>query len=69
MAYNQQNSYPEGDDDDGADNERGDQLEHIMLSYQWDSQKLVEKVYNYLTQHSIPVWMDKNGGMQDNVFL
>ncbi len=42
---------------------------HIMLSYQWDNQKLVEKVYNYLTnEQEIPVWMDVHGGMQSNIF-
>jgi hypothetical protein len=40
---------------------------HIMLFYQWDNQKLVEKVYNYLTQEQeLPVWMDVHGGMQHN---
>jgi hypothetical protein len=43
---------------------------HIMLSYQWDDQKLVEDVYAYLkSEQNLPVWMDKYGGMQDNVLL
>ena len=54
-----------------SDEERVDddtQQRHIMLSYQWDDQKLVEDIYNYLKEEQkIPVWMDKHGGMQDNV--
>jgi hypothetical protein len=37
---------------------------HIMFSYQWNSANLVEKIFDYLTKtQSIPVWMDKHGGM------
>lgn len=42
---------------------------HIMLSYQWDNQKLVEDIYLYLKEaQSMPVWMDKHGGMKENIF-
>ena len=37
---------------------------HIMLSYQWDAQKLVADVYSFLEhEQTIPVWMDVRGGM------
>jgi hypothetical protein len=39
---------------------------HIMLSYQWNSGDLVDKIFYYLTKvQSIPVWMDKHGGMNE----
>jgi hypothetical protein len=39
---------------------------HIMFSYQWNSANLVEKIFNYLTKaQSIPVWMDKHGGIHE----
>jgi hypothetical protein len=42
---------------------------HVMLSYQWDDQKLVIDVYNYLTeQMKMKVWMDIQGGMKANVY-
>ena len=42
---------------------------HIMLSYQWDNQKLVEDIYLYLKgAQSMPIWMDKHGGMKENIF-
>ena len=42
---------------------------HIMLSYQWDDQKLVTDVYNYLTkQKDMKVWMDIQGGMKANIY-
>lgn len=36
---------------------------HVMLSYQWDVQDLVIKVYDRLKEHGINVWMDIRGGM------
>jgi hypothetical protein len=63
------------EDDNNYEDEETEQVEEetepsqIMLSYQWDNQKLVEKVYNYLKQaQKLPVWMDVHGGMQNNVF-
>ena len=42
---------------------------HIMLSYQWDNQKLVEDFYMFLKEaQPVPIWMDKHGGMKDNIF-
>lgn len=42
---------------------------HVMLSYQWDDQKLVTDVYNYLTkQKGMNVWMDTQGGMKANIY-
>jgi hypothetical protein len=39
----------------------------IMLSYQWASQSLVEKVFNTLTTLGFSVWMDsKNGSIRHN---
>ena len=40
---------------------------HVMLSYQWDHQKLVEEVYNALEAQGLPVWMDIKGGMKGNI--
>lgn len=40
---------------------------HIMLSYQWDSQDLVRKVYSRLRDDGLPVWMDVEGGVTGNV--
>jgi hypothetical protein len=34
-----------------------------MLSYQWDIQELVIKVYDKLKEHNIDAWMDIRGGM------
>lgn len=36
---------------------------HIMLSYQWDNQELVAKVYDLIVEHGINVWMDIHGGV------
>ena len=35
-----------------------------MLSYNWESQELVKKVYEYLIKKDISVWMDIKGGMK-----
>ncbi len=66
-----QNDSSENDDVDEASGSLDETKQpHIMLSYQWDDQKLVEDVYAYLQrEQDIPVWMDKYGGMQDNVLL
>ncbi|CAF0829023.1 unnamed protein product [Adineta steineri] len=40
---------------------------HVMLSYQWDSQKLVTDVYKHLSEHKIPLWMDTQGGMKGHL--
>ncbi|CAF3814671.1 unnamed protein product [Rotaria sordida] len=38
--------------------------QHIMFSYEWKSESLVSKIFFYLTKvQSIPVWMDKYGGI------
>ena len=34
-----------------------------MLSYQWDNQELVAKVYDLIVEHGINVWMDIHGGV------
>ncbi|CAF1497083.1 unnamed protein product [Adineta ricciae] len=42
---------------------------HVMLSYEWTVQKLVSKVYDYLQQKGIPLWMDiKSGVSSDDLF-
>ncbi|CAJ1052585.1 uncharacterized protein LOC125883569 [Xyrichtys novacula] len=40
---------------------------HIMLSYQWDDQALVKKVYDRLKEDGLPVWMDIEGGVTGNI--
>ncbi|CAF4400027.1 unnamed protein product [Rotaria sp. Silwood2] len=40
---------------------------HIMLSYQWDHQKLVTQVYRRLKEINIPLWMDTQGGMKGHL--
>ncbi len=40
---------------------------HVMLSYQWDHQKMVEQVYDGFSSVGIPVWMDIKGGMKADV--
>ena len=40
---------------------------HVMLSYQWDNQKRVEKVYDCMRAEGINAWMDIKGGMQGNI--
>ncbi|CAH1775336.1 unnamed protein product [Owenia fusiformis] len=43
-------------------------MTHVMLSYQWDKQKMVEQVFNGLMANGIPAWMDiKEGGMSGNI--
>lgn len=41
--------------------------QHIMLSYQWNKQDLVEKVYRGLRSHGINAWMDIHGGVKGNI--
>ncbi|TDH16391.1 hypothetical protein EPR50_G00019320 [Perca flavescens] len=40
---------------------------HVMLSYQWDDQALVKKIYNRLKEDGLPVWMDIEGGVTGNI--
>ena len=40
---------------------------HIMLSYQWDNQKIVTEVYRRLSAKEIPLWMDIQGGMKGHL--
>ena len=40
---------------------------HIFLSYQWDIQDIVKKVYKGLKDRGLPVWMDTEGGMSGNI--
>ena len=42
-------------------------MSHVMLSYQWDSQELVSRVYDSLTQKGIPCWMDIKGDMSGSI--
>ena len=39
-------------------------MSHVMLSYNWDNQELVKKVYTDLTKRGINCWMDIHGGMK-----
>lgn len=38
-----------------------------MLSYQWDVQEMAKTVFEHLTKDGFPVWMDIEGGMQQNI--
>ena len=40
---------------------------HVMLSYQWDSQKLVKKIAEKLKVKKIPIWLDIAGDMKGNI--
>ena len=40
---------------------------HVMLSYQWNVQALVEKVYQGLRHLGINAWMDTHGGITGNI--
>ncbi|KAJ8335643.1 hypothetical protein SKAU_G00389850 [Synaphobranchus kaupii] len=40
---------------------------HVMLSYQWDNQALVKRVYDRLKDDGLPVWMDIEGGVSGNI--
>lgn len=40
---------------------------HVMLSYQWDSQKLVKEIADRLKQKKIPIWFDIDGDMKGNI--
>ncbi|KAJ4944578.1 hypothetical protein JOQ06_013121 [Pogonophryne albipinna] len=40
---------------------------HIMLSYQWDDQALVKKIYDRLKDDGLPVWLDIEGGVKGNI--
>eukprot|EP00794_Sanderia_malayensis_P014117 gene14117-15593_t len=40
---------------------------HVMLSYQWDIQDLVKRVYQSLQARGLPVWMDIEGGMSGDI--
>lgn len=38
-----------------------------MLSYQWDDQALVKRVFDRLTEDGFTVWMDIEGGVSGNI--
>ncbi|KAL2098201.1 hypothetical protein ACEWY4_007408 [Coilia grayii] len=40
---------------------------HVMLSYQWDDQTLVKRVYDRLKEDGFSVWMDIEGGVSGNI--
>ena len=40
---------------------------HVMLSYQWNIQELVEKVYNGLRAMGLNTWMDIHGGVKGDI--
>lgn len=40
---------------------------HVMLSYQWDDQELVKKIYRRLKEDGLPVWMDIEGRVSGNI--
>ena len=48
---------------------RRQKQKHIMLSYEWETQKLVLSVYDYLVQKELSVWMDiKAGVSSENLY-
>lgn len=38
-----------------------------MLSYQWDTQSLVQKVYDAIRAQGLKAWMDIHGGIKGNI--
>jgi hypothetical protein len=41
---------------------------HVMLSYNWNSQAIVSKIYQILKDENIPIWFDIQGDMKDNIY-
>ena len=41
---------------------------HVMLSYNWNSQAIVSKIYHILKDENIPIWFDIQGDMKDNIY-
>jgi len=41
---------------------------HVMLSYQWDHQAQVTRVYETLTKLGVKCWMDISGGMGQDIY-
>jgi hypothetical protein len=41
---------------------------HVMLSYNWNSQAIVSKIYKILKDENIPIWFDIQGDMKDNIY-
>ena len=41
--------------------------QHVMLSYQWNVQSLVEQVFQGLRHLGINAWMDVHGGITGNI--
>jgi hypothetical protein len=41
---------------------------HVMLSYNWNSQTIVSKVYQILKDENIPIWFDIQGDMKHNIY-
>ena len=41
---------------------------HVMLSYNWNSQTIVSKIYQILKDENIPIWFDIQGDMKDNIY-
>jgi hypothetical protein len=46
----------------------GRQHKHVMLSYNWDHQSKVKRVYDMLTALGLTVWMDVAGGMSGDIY-
>ena len=41
---------------------------HVMLSYNWDDQETVKRVYDQLSQLGLRCWMDIYGGMDTDIY-
>lgn len=44
-----------------------EQVFDCMISYQWDIQPLVQRVYEELILRTVKIWMDMQGGMVGNI--
>ena len=43
-------------------------MKHVMLSYQWDHQATVTRVYDILTKLGVKCWMDVKSGMGSDIY-
>eukprot|EP00808_Paulinella_micropora_P022611 g64696.t1 len=45
----------------------GEKGQHVMISYQWDLQPLVKRIYEALLAKNVQVWLDIAGDMKGNI--
>ena len=46
----------------------GGDIKHVMLSYHWDHQVQVKRVYDILTKLGVHCWLDISGGMGKDIY-